>query len=172
MVPDGRVETLIDAVIEGRTMWSSVRDAVALLLGGNLGEAAFVLTTALLTGHSPLSARQLLLVNLLTDALPGLAVALRAPSAASAEALLSEGPDASLGASLERAIYVRGAATGAGGTAAWAGARLTAQGPRTPTVALVGLVGAQLARPSPPAAATPRARRLARLRRGHRSRRR
>ncbi|MBV8295959.1 MAG: cation-translocating P-type ATPase, partial [Acidimicrobiia bacterium] len=144
VVADGRVETLIDAVVEGRSMWSSVRDAVALLVGGNLGEVAFTLSAALLTGRSPLSARQFLLVNLLTDTVPAVAIALRAPKSSSMDALLREGPDASLGGSLARAIYIRGGATAAGATAAWVGARATLQGPRTPTVTLVGLVGAQL----------------------------
>src|SRR5262249_29310129 len=57
-----RIETIIDAIVEGRAMWSSVRDAIALLLGGNLGEIAFTLGTGLLApGGSALSARQLLL---------------------------------------------------------------------------------------------------------------
>ena len=41
IVVDGRIETIADGVIEGRAMWASVRDAVALLLGGNLGEILF-----------------------------------------------------------------------------------------------------------------------------------
>jgi cation-transporting ATPase I len=144
VVPDGRVETLIDAIVEGRSMWSSVREAVALLLGGNLGEVGFILTTALLTGRSPLTARQLLLVNLLTDTVPALAIAVRPPEVGMADAWLREGPDASLGRSLEHAIFVRGGATAAAATVSWLGARLTGQGPRAPTVTLVGLVGAQL----------------------------
>jgi cation-transporting ATPase I len=122
IVPDGRVESLIDAVVEGRAVWASVHDGVALLLGGNLGEVMFTLTAALLTGRSPLSPRQLLLVNMLTDTLPAIALALRPPKAASTEALLREGPEASLGCALEHAIYQRGASTAAGATAAWMGA--------------------------------------------------
>ena len=63
-------------------MWASVRDAVSVLLGGNLGEIAFTLGSGLVsrTG-SVLNARQLLLVNLLTDLLPALALAVRPPVA-------------------------------------------------------------------------------------------
>jgi hypothetical protein len=70
---------VIDAIAEGRAMWSSVRDAIAVLLGGNLGEIAFTLGTGLLlpSGSSP-NARQLLLVNLLTDMVPSLALAVQA----------------------------------------------------------------------------------------------
>ena len=48
VVTDNRIETIIDAVIEGRAMWASVRDAVAVLLGGNLGEIALTLGSELL----------------------------------------------------------------------------------------------------------------------------
>jgi hypothetical protein len=34
IVTDERIETIVDAVIEGRAMWASVRDAVAVLVGG------------------------------------------------------------------------------------------------------------------------------------------
>jgi cation-transporting ATPase I len=37
VVTNDQIETLVHAVLEGRTLWSSVRDAVAVLLGGNLG---------------------------------------------------------------------------------------------------------------------------------------
>jgi cation-transporting ATPase I len=43
IVVDERIETIVDAIAEGRAMWSSVRDAVAILTGGNLGEIGFSL---------------------------------------------------------------------------------------------------------------------------------
>src|SRR3712207_1728504 len=42
-VTDDRIETITDAIVEGRGTWSSVRAAMAILLGGNLGEIAFTL---------------------------------------------------------------------------------------------------------------------------------
>jgi hypothetical protein len=63
-------------------MWSSVRDAVGLLIGGNVGEMPFTVVGGLPTGSPPLNARQLLLVNLLTDAAPAMAIALRPPVSA------------------------------------------------------------------------------------------
>jgi cation-transporting ATPase I len=36
VVLDDRIETVIDAIVEGRAMWASVRDALAILIGGNL----------------------------------------------------------------------------------------------------------------------------------------
>ncbi|GGO61012.1 cation-translocating P-type ATPase [Nonomuraea cavernae] len=144
VVADDRIETIIDAIVEGRAMWGSVRDSLGILLGGNVGEIVFTLGSSLLTRRSALNARQLLLVNLLTDMLPAMAVAVRPPSAASPEKLLAEGPEASLGAALTRDIYVRAIATAGGAIAAWTFARVTGTRGRADTVGLIGLVAAQL----------------------------
>ncbi|MEZ4253023.1 MAG: HAD-IC family P-type ATPase [Polyangiales bacterium] len=90
--------------------------AVSLLVGGNLGEIGFTLAGGVLGGRSPLNPRQLLLVNLLTDALPAMAVALRPPTS-SPDELLGEGPEASLGEALEERILERGVVTAASATA-------------------------------------------------------
>ena len=76
---------LVDAVGEGRAMWSRVRDAVAVLVGGNASEVTFTVLGTALGGRAPLNTRQLLLVNLLTDMFPALAVAVAAPKGAPAE---------------------------------------------------------------------------------------
>lgn len=144
VVFDDRIETIVDAIVEGRAMWSSVREAVAILVGGNLGEIVFALAASLLTGQPPLNARQLLLVNLLTDVAPAIAIALRPPIPRSAEDLLHEGPEASLGEALNRAILWRGVTTAAGASAAWGIARVTGTPGRARTVGLVGLVLTQL----------------------------
>jgi cation-transporting P-type ATPase I len=144
VIPDGRIETLIDAIVEGRAMWTSVRDALAILLGGNLGEIIYTVTGSLVGTRSPLTARQLLLVNLFTDVAPALAIATRPPPDVSPEQLLAEGPDASLGDALNRAIVIRGATTAAGAASAYGLARITGRHRRASTVGLVGLVGTQL----------------------------
>src|SRR5690606_22639735 len=100
LVSDERIETIVDAVLEGRALWKSVRDAVSVLVRGNLGEIGFTLIAGLLYGQSPLNARQLMLVNLLTDTLPALAIALRRPDTSDPDALLKEGPEHSLGREL------------------------------------------------------------------------
>lgn len=145
VVTDDRLETIIAALIEGRGMWGSVRRALGILVGGNLGEIAFTVLGALLRGISPLGARQLLLVNLLTDLAPALAVALRPPHAASTAVLLAEGPESSLGSALNRDVALRAAVTAAGAGAAWLIALALGFGAAAPTVALAGLVGSQLA---------------------------
>ncbi|MFD2399263.1 cation-translocating P-type ATPase [Prauserella oleivorans] len=144
VVTDDRLETIIAALTEGRAMWASVRSALGVLLGGNVGEIGFNVLGAAVTGRSPLNARQLLLVNLLTDLAPALAIALRRPGGASEEELLREGPESSLGRPLYREIGVRAGTTTLGATAAWAIARFTGRRRRADTVALAALVGTQL----------------------------
>ncbi|MFI7145067.1 HAD-IC family P-type ATPase [Nonomuraea sp. NPDC050022] len=144
VVIDDRIETIIDAISEGRAMWGSVRDSLGILLGGNVGEIAFTVGSSLLSRRSALNARQLLLVNLLTDMLPAMAVAVRPPNAETPEKLLAEGPEVSLGTALTRDIYVRAVTTAAAATAAWLLGRMTGTPGRASTVGLIGLVGAQL----------------------------
>ncbi|MDQ7905843.1 HAD-IC family P-type ATPase [Phytohabitans sp. ZYX-F-186] len=143
VVTDDRIETVVDAVVEGRVLWSSVRDALAVLLGGNLGEIGFTVGAGILGGPG-LNTRQLLLVNMLTDVVPALALAARPPAGATPEALLAEGPDASLGPALNRDIRLRAVVTAAATAVAWTLARLTGTATRASTVALVAMVGAQL----------------------------
>ncbi|TLS46261.1 cation-translocating P-type ATPase [Streptomyces montanus] len=143
VVTDDRIETIVDAIVEGRAMWASVRKALGILLGGNLGEIAFVLATTLLTGRSALNARQLLLVNLLTDMLPAMAIAAR-PPAGRAGKLLAEGPEASLGTALTRHMRLRATITALAASGAWIAARVTGTRAHADTVALVALVASQL----------------------------
>lgn len=141
---DERIETLVHAIAEGRAMWSAVRDAVSILIGGNLGEIGFTLGAGLFDGRPPLNARQLLVVNLLTDVAPAMAIALRAPAEQSLAALAMEGPDASLGRGLYRDIALRSALTAAGAGGAWFFGRVTGSAARARTIGMVALVGSQL----------------------------
>ncbi|MFG1649145.1 HAD-IC family P-type ATPase [Micromonospora sp. NPDC049275] len=144
VVTDDRLETIIATLVEGRAMWSSVRHALSILVGGNLGEIAFSVLTAAVTGRSALTGRQLLLVNLLTDLAPALAIAVRPPASDRTDGLLREGPDQSLGETLTREIGLRAASTTLGATVGWTLARYTGRQRRAGTVALVSLVGTQL----------------------------
>ncbi|WP_293319828.1 cation-translocating P-type ATPase, partial [Mycobacterium sp.] len=164
VLTDDDLGVLLDALVEGRSMWSGVRDAVTILVGGNVGEVLFtIIGTAFGTGRAPVGTRQLLLVNLLTDMFPALAVAVTSqyvePDEAAyetdeeAEAARREhqravltGPKPSLDAPLMRQIVTRGAVTAAGATAAWAIGRWTPGSERrTATMGLTALVTTQLA---------------------------
>ncbi|HXZ62387.1 MAG TPA: cation-translocating P-type ATPase, partial [Acidimicrobiales bacterium] len=144
VVVDDRIETIQAAVVEGRALWASVRDAVAILVGGNLGEVAFTLGATAVTGASPLNPRQLLLVNMLTDMLPAITIAMKPPPGRTPEMLLHEGPDASLGSALTDEIALRALTTAGGAFGAWLVARGTGTARRASTISLLALVGTQL----------------------------
>ena len=136
---------VVDAVVEGRAVWRRVRDAIAVLLGGNAGEVAFTLAGTALAGRAPLRTRQFLLVNMLTDLMPAMAIALAAtPDAETVRQELLVAGAPSLGSPLVRDIALRGGATAAGALAAWQIARFTGRRHRAETVALAALVGTQL----------------------------
>jgi cation-transporting ATPase I len=145
---DDELTPLTEAVAEGRALWQSVTDAVAILIGGNAGEIGFALLGTLLGGASPLTTRQILLVNLFTDMFPAMAVAVTPrstppprPAGAPSPGTDVREPDGPL----MRHIADRGVATALGGTAAWlAGTWTPGSARRTATMALCGVVGAQL----------------------------
>jgi len=145
VLTDPDVSLILDALVEGRAMWARVRDAVAILLGGNAGEVAFTLAGTALAGRAPIGTRQFLLVNMLTDLAPSMAIALAGTPTDPAErqALLASGVP-SLGAPLLRDIAIRGTTTGAGALAAWQVGRVTGTRRRASTIALAALVGTQL----------------------------
>jgi cation-transporting ATPase I len=143
----GDLSVLVDAVAEGRALWRSVADAVSILIGGNAGEVGFSVLGTLLAGASPLSTRQLLLVNLLTDMFPAMAVAVTPSSDPSTAEHAATGPMGLdvLGAPLLRSIRRRGVTTCLGAVTAYLIGRLTpGTERRSTTMALCGVVGAQL----------------------------
>ena len=156
VVTDSRLETIVDAIVEGRAMWRSVRDAVSILIGGNIGEVGFMLASGVTSTTPALNSRQLLLVNLFTDVAPALAIALRPPPEVSPDQLLHEGPEESLGKPLERDIMWRAAITGTSAYIAWFLAQHTFQKKTASTVGLLTVVTSQLgqtlttARPTAP----------------------
>ncbi|RFD26344.1 HAD family hydrolase [Mycobacterium uberis] len=164
VLTDDDLSVLLDALVEGRSMWAGVRDAVTILVGGNVGEVIFtIIGTAFGAGRAPVGTRQLLLVNLLTDMFPALAVAVtsqyeepdkdayhtdkEADEARRAHQLkMLTKPAPSLDAPLMRQIVSRGVVTAAGATTAWAIGRWTpGTERRTATMGLTALVTTQLA---------------------------
>ncbi|MFG2090546.1 HAD-IC family P-type ATPase [Spirillospora sp. NPDC048824] len=141
---------ILDALREGRALWHSVRDAAAILVGGNAGEVSFTILGTALSGDAPLSTRQLLVVNMLTDMLPALAVALTPAGhgADDAEPLGGAPVHGFSGHDMRSALAVRGTATAAAALVSWQAGRLPGLIPggrrRASTMALAALVGAQL----------------------------
>ncbi|WP_030607017.1 cation-translocating P-type ATPase [Streptomyces sclerotialus] len=149
VLTDPDLSVLVEAVREGRALWRSVADAISILIGGNAGEVGFTVLGTLVSGASPLSTRQLLLVNLLTDMFPAMAVAVTPPDDRNAEESTTPGSapvgTGALGAPLLRQIRQRGVVTALGATVAWLVGRFTpGTMRRTSTMALCGVVGSQL----------------------------
>ncbi len=155
VLTDADLTRLVDAIAEGRAMWGRVREAVSVLVGGNAGEIAFTVLGTAIGGRSPLGTRQLLLVNLLTDMFPALAVAVAAPRRATEEgegplaghplaAVLAAGPHRGFTEQVRRAVLLRGAATTVGATGAWAVGRVTGFRGRAGTMGLAALITTQL----------------------------
>jgi magnesium-transporting ATPase (P-type) len=144
IVVDERIETIVRAVAEGRAMWGSVRDAVSILTGGNFGEIGFTVLASLLA-EPPLNARQLLLINLLTDIAPSLSIVMRSPTEHDLHEFLSSGPEQELGSALNAKILNRAATTAGSATLAYFLTRMMLGGPRkASTVSLLSAVGSQL----------------------------
>ena len=75
MLTDDDFATIVAAVAEGRRIGDNIRKFVAFLLSANFGEVlVFVVAVAAGLG-APLAVIQVLVVNLVTDGLPALALA-------------------------------------------------------------------------------------------------
>lgn len=75
VLKDDRLETLLEAVSQGRTISSNIRKSLHFLISSNLSEILVVAgSISLGTGH-PLTPMQLLWLNLLSDVLPAIALA-------------------------------------------------------------------------------------------------
>ncbi|MBO5869885.1 MAG: cation transporting ATPase C-terminal domain-containing protein, partial [Clostridia bacterium] len=80
ILTDDNFSTVVTAVKEGRGIYDNIRRAVHFLLSCNIGELFTVFFSIIVSLPSPLSAIQLLWVNLTTDSLPAIALGLeRAP---------------------------------------------------------------------------------------------
>jgi magnesium-transporting ATPase (P-type) len=143
VLADDDFATLVEALVEGRSFWRNIRRALGLLLGGNLGELGLVVPASLLALTSPLTTRQILAVNLITDVLPALAVALQRPEHRNLAALAREGT-AALDAPLRRDVARRATSTAAPSLAAYLIA-LGGELPHARSVAFASIVATQLA---------------------------
>src|SRR5215216_2663031 len=139
---DDDFATLVEALVEGRGFWHNMRRALALLLGGNLGELGLMVGASALGLAAPLTPRQILAVNLVSDVFPAVSVAVQEPEHRNLSRLSREGTIA-LNAPLRAEILRRGAATTVPSLAAFVLASRSALQPQT--VAFASIVSTQLA---------------------------
>ncbi len=71
---DDNFATIVDAVKEGRGIYTNIKKVVGFLLGTNFGEVVAVFTAMLIWHKSPFMSMQLLWINLITDGLPAIAL--------------------------------------------------------------------------------------------------
>jgi Ca2+-transporting ATPase len=79
ILTDDNFASIVSAVEEGRTIFSNIRKYLVYLLTGNMG-AVFAMVVSLLVGFPlPLSAVQILFINLLMDGAPAVALSVEPP---------------------------------------------------------------------------------------------
>ncbi len=74
VLTDDNFATIVEAVRQGRGIYDNIKKTVEFLLGSNLGEVLVVFTAMLIGWGNPLMAIHLLLINVVTDAFPALAL--------------------------------------------------------------------------------------------------
>lgn len=132
--------TLVEALVEGRSYWRNIRRALGLLLG----ELALVVGASVLTPNYPLTARQILSMNVITDLLPATAVALQQPEHHSLAGLNREG-EAALGKPLRNDLYRRAATSAGPSLVSYLIMRNSATLPQARAVAYSSIITTQLA---------------------------
>jgi Ca2+-transporting ATPase len=79
MLTDDNFASIVAAVEEGRGIFSNIKKYLMYLLSSNIGEMLIMVGAALMGLPMPLSAVQILYINLATDGLPALALAVDPP---------------------------------------------------------------------------------------------
>jgi calcium-translocating P-type ATPase len=141
---DDDFSTLVEALVEGRGFWRNMRKGLSLLLGGNAGELSLIAGASVLGYGAPLTPVHILIVNMITDALPSLAVLLQRPEHRNLAGLAREGLSA-LDAVLMRDVFRRGVATGIPSLAAFLAAHAIAGPIQGSAVGFTSIIATQLA---------------------------
>ncbi len=79
VLEEDNLDTLIVAIRDGRTTYNNIRKSVHFFLATNLSEIMITFVALAVGLGSPLTAAQLLWINLISDIFPGLALALEEP---------------------------------------------------------------------------------------------
>jgi len=79
VLEDDNLQTMVVAISQGRTIYNNIRKSIHYLLSTNMSEIMVMFAGISLGLGQPLSAMQLLWINLISDIFPGLALALEPP---------------------------------------------------------------------------------------------
>jgi Ca2+-transporting ATPase len=145
VLEDDDLHTMIEAIAQGRAIYSNVRKSIRYLLATNASEILAVLVATGAGVGQPFSAMQLLWINLISDIFPALALALE-PAAPDVLESAPRDPSAPIIDATEfRRLGFEAAAMSAGALAAFGvGAWRYGAGPQARTMAFFSLVTSQL----------------------------
>ena len=71
---DDNFASIVNAVEEGRGVYDNIRKYFSYLISGNIGEVLIILLSIIFGWPLPMTATQILLINLVTDGLPAVAL--------------------------------------------------------------------------------------------------
>lgn len=80
VLADDRFATIVEAIFRGRGIYDNIRKFICYLLSSNIGEITVMLLGVLLLFPLPLLPMQILWINLITDGLPAMALAMDSPA--------------------------------------------------------------------------------------------
>lgn len=100
VLSDDKYSTIVSAIEYGRTVYDNIRNSVIFLVSGNIGILFIVALTFIFDLPIPLLTVQILWINMVTDTMPAVALAMEKPSAA----ILSERPRPSGSSSMKAPI--------------------------------------------------------------------
>lgn len=139
LLEDG-FHSIVEGIKEGRTIIGNIRKAIGCLLTGNLAEVLVGAAAVVVGLPMPLIPLQILLMNLLTDALPAMVLATD-PQRTGSESTYKDVADRSM----YRTVVTRGTILGLGSLTVFAGALMTGAAlPVAQTMAFATLVAGQL----------------------------
>ncbi len=103
ILADDNFATIVKAVINGRAIYSNIRNTILYLLSGNTAGIIAVLYAAIAGLSAPFAAVHLLFINLITDSLPAIAIAMETAR----KDLLDEKPRDPNESLLNKRLFVR-----------------------------------------------------------------
>ena len=79
VITDDNFATIVDAVAEGRASYGNIKKTVYFLLSVNFAQIVIMLTGVILGWGAPIMAAQILLINVVSDGIPGFFLAFEKP---------------------------------------------------------------------------------------------
>lgn len=108
VLSDDNFATIVDAVSEGRTVYNNIKRAIQFLLSGNTAGILAVIYCAAAGLPNPFTALHLLFINLATDSLPAIALAMEPQDSSNMNVPPRKKDDSIFAGGLGRTIFLQG----------------------------------------------------------------